>query len=120
MSAFDYAKTAQTALRLIERFGQTGALSRPTSTGPKHTPVPGPPDLHPAKFAVLAFDQKEIDGTRVLATDKKAIVAAAGLAIEPALSDELLEADGSKYRIAAVETLKPATTPVVYVLQVRR
>lgn len=119
MSGIDYARLAATALRLIERAGQSGQLRRPTFSGPKHTPVEGDPVFFPAKFVITKFDQDEIDGTRVLATDKKALVAASGL-VQPALSDELLEADGSKYRIAGVETLKPATTALVYVLTVRR
>lgn len=120
MSAFNYAKTAQTALRLIGRFGQAGQLHRPVFSGPEHNPVEEDPLLFPAKFVITEFDQREIDGTRVLATDKKGLVAAAGLAVEPKLSDLLVEADGNKYRIAAVATLKPASTPVLYTLQVRR
>lgn len=120
MSGIDYARLAATALRLIERAGQAGQLRRPTSTGPKHTPVPGEPLLYPARFVITKFEASEIDGTRVLATDKKALVAAEGLAVYPALSDELVEANGRGYRIADVDTLMPATTPLVYVLQVRR
>lgn len=120
MTAFDYAKTAQTALRLIERFGQTGALRVKGSTGPSHNPTPTPPTDHPAKFVITDFEAKDIDGTRVLATDKKALVAAAGLAVVPEVAHRLLEADGQSYSIAGVDTLMPATTPVVYALTVRR
>lgn len=120
MTAFDYAKTAQTALRLIERFGQTGAVRVKGSTGPAHNPTPTPPTDHPARIVITNFEAKDIDGTRVLATDKKALVAAAGLAVEPSPAHLLLEEDGKSFTIVAVETLKPATTPVVYTCQVRR
>lgn len=120
MTAFDYAKTAQTALRLIERCGQTGAVRVKGSTGPAHNPTPTPPTDHPARFVIVEFDAKDVDGTRVLATDKKALVAAAGLAVEPTPAHLLLEADSKSFTIVAVETLKPATTPVVYTCQVRR
>ncbi len=120
MTAFDYARTAQTALRLIGRFGQTGALRVKTSSGASHNPTSSTTTDHPAKFVITDFEAKDIDGTRVLATDKKALVAAAGLAVVPDVAHRLLEADGQSYSIAGVDTLKPATTPVVYALTVRR
>lgn len=120
LGRFDYARLAAMAAKLIEKFGQDGQVRVPGATGASHNPTPGTPTDHPAKFVITSFDRRDVDGTRVLATDKKALVAAKALTVEPTTSHRLLEADGKSYSIAAVETLKPATTPLVYVLQVRR
>jgi hypothetical protein len=121
MTAFDYARSQATALRLITRFGQVGAIRRTAAaTGTPHAPIKGAATDHAAKFAVIDFRASEIDGTRILATDKKALLSASGLAVTPALSDLLVDAAGSAYKIVNIETVSPAGTVVMYTLQVRR
>lgn len=121
MTAFDYSRPQATAERLIGRFGQTGAIRRPgTATGPKHNSTPGTPTDHAARFAILDFTAREVDGSRVLASDKKALVSPVGLEIDPTTSDSLVDAGGSAWKIVGVETLRPAETTVLITLQVRK
>lgn len=120
MTAFDYGRTKATADRLIERFGQSGFLRRRTTTGPEYDPTDGDPADHACRFAVTDYEASEIDGSRVLATDKKALLAKGSLSIEPALSDLLVESDGAVYKIVAVKSLKPGSTVVLWELQCRR
>lgn len=121
MAAFDYARPLVTANRLIDRFGQTGALRRTgAATGPAHNPTKGSPTDHSARFVVTDFSNNEVDGTRVLATDKKVLMSVGSLTIEPATSDLLVEASGAVYKIAAIEPLRPAETTLMYTLQCRR
>lgn len=121
MTAFDYSRPLATANRLIERFGQTGAIRRlGAATGPKHNPTPGAPTNHVARFAILDFTAREIDGSRVLESDRKALVSPVGLAIDPTTSDTLVDAGGASWKIVGVETLRPAETTVLITLQVRK
>lgn len=121
MIAFDYTRTLATANRLIERFGQLGAVRRPgTPTGPSYDPTPGTPTDDPARFVITAYEARDVDGTRILATDKKALVAPGSLPSAPALSDKLVEADGTEWHIVGVETLRPAETTLLYTCQLRK
>ena len=121
MTAFDYAAAAADANALIRDAGQLGAIRRPGAmTGPSYDPEPGPPTDHPARFVLLRYKTMEIDGTRVQASDRKALVAPGGLTVEPTLSDQLVEADGTVWSIVRVEPLRPAETTVLYTLQVRK
>ena len=120
MTAFDYSRSAATALRLLARFGQSGYVRRPTSSGPAHNPTAGTPANHAATFAVVDYNASEVDGSRILATDKRALLAVGTLTVTPTTTDLLVEADASVYKIVRVSTIKPAGTVVMYDLQVRR
>lgn len=117
---FDYARTVATADRMIERFGIAGTLRRPTSSGTAYNPTPGTPLDYACRFVVSDYSAMEIDGTRVLATDKKVMLAKGSLTVEPALSDLLADGPSSSYRIVAIKPLQPGATVVMWELQVRR
>jgi len=119
MTGFDYARAAATAERLIRKFGAPGAIHRETpGSGPSYDP--GPPTVtdHPAHIVLTAYSNREIDGQRILSTDRKALVEPA-IGIEPTTSDLLVTADGATLTVMSVDLLRPATTTVVFVLQVR-
>lgn len=120
MTAFDYARARATAERLISRFGQAGTLSRPTRTGGDVRPVEGAPQEYACTYVVTDYTQREIDGTRIKAEDKRVYISAVGLEIEPALSDRLVEPDGNVYKVIQGRPLRPAGTTVLWELQVRR
>lgn len=122
MSAYDYSRAVATANRLLTRFGQLGAIRRTGApSGPAYDPTPGAVVDHPARFAVMDYEASEIDGTRVLATDKKALLAVGSLTITPTLDDKLVEADGTVYKIIPpLKPLSPAGTVVMYEIQARR
>ncbi|WGM31494.1 hypothetical protein [Brevundimonas sp. NIBR11] len=121
MTAFEYSRPLATANRLIERFGQLGAIEKPGEPlGPTYDPGEPVPITTPARFVIIGFEAKEIDGTRVLATDKKALVAPGVLTADPTPADRLVEANGVSWSIVAVDTLRPAETTLLHTLQVRR
>lgn len=119
---YDYGRAKSTADRLLEKFGQLGKVRRTGApTGPAYDPTPGVDVDHDAFMAVLDFDTSEIDGTRVLATDKYVLLAVGNLPIALALDDKLVEADGTVYRIIPpLKPLSPAGTVVMYEVQARR
>jgi hypothetical protein len=121
MTRFDYSRPLSTANRLLAKFGQTGAIRRTTIVGGSDFD-PGEEVVtdHPAVFVVTAYAAKDIDGSRVLAADKKAMIAPGALTIEPTPADKLVDADGAVYNVVHVGTIRPAETTLLWVLQVRR
>jgi hypothetical protein len=118
---FDYSRMVATSNRLIERFGQLGSIQRPgTPTGPSYNPTPGTPTSHAARFVITAYSSREVDGTRILTSDKKALISPGSLSIDPTMTDLLIEADGASWKIVDVETLRPAGTTLLYTAQVRK
>lgn len=116
---FDFARAAATAERLLQSFGAAGSIRRQTAgAGPAYDP--GEPALtdHSATLVLTAYSNREVDGQRILSTDRRAIVAP-GVGVEPTTSDLLVTADGATLTIVNVEILRPATTTVLYTLQVR-
>lgn len=121
MTAFDYGRSTATANRLIGRFGQVGSIRRAGApTGPVYSPVPGAPVNHACLYVVTDFNAMEIDGTRVLASDKKVLLAKGALTVEPRVTDVLVEADAGVYKIVSIKPLKPGSAVVLWELQVRR
>lgn len=121
MSTFDYARPQAVANRLIAKFGQDGAVRRTGApTGPEYDPTPGLPVDHPARFVVTGYDNREIDGTRILSKDKKVLMAPGSLKIDPGEGDLLVEADGSTLTIIDADPLKPAETVLLWMIQARR
>jgi hypothetical protein len=119
MARFDYARAQATALRLLDKFGQAGEIWRDVPGG---GPVwdPGEPTIQktPCTLAVLRFDNKDIDGTLIKASDKNAYIAAKGLAIVPVTTDRLM-IGGVSHSLVRVMPLNPAGTTVYYEVQAR-
>lgn len=119
MPSFDYGRAAATAERLIRKFGAQGAIRRETpGSGPSYDP--GEPILtdYAAHIVLTDYSNREIDGQRILSTDRQALVEPA-IGVEPKTSDLLVTADGAILTIVNVDLLRPATTTVLFVLQVR-
>ena len=114
-----YDDVAAEALAVLGEFGLSTSLRRVT-TG-VYDPGSGSAAPSTAVSAVTAavfdFALKYIDGTKILAGDKKVLVAPG--AAMPAVNDELLW-QGEWWRVVSAETLAPAGTPVLYTLQVRK
>lgn len=114
---FDYAATAATATRLLQRFGASATLKRVT-TG-VYDPVTGTTTDTTTELAttaaVFAYDQKYIDGTLILQGDQRAYMTPA---VMPKQGD-LLAWQGRDWSIVAVKPISPAGVPVVYEAQLR-
>lgn len=119
MTSFDYSRSQQTANRLIDRFGSTATLKRPNTSGTAYNPTEGTPTSYTVTVVVQDYRNAEIDGTRVLAGDKKVMMAKGSLAIEPATSDKLV-IGGAEHAIVEVRPLNPGGTVILWELQARR
>ena len=119
MTAFDYAETKADVDELIAEFGQAMILRRYDAGGEAYDPTPGGPYDVQVAGVVTDYTLLEIDGTRVLATDKKVLVAV-GDATDPPTPAHRLVVGGVEHAIVDVSTLAPAGAVVMWTLQVRR
>ena len=117
MTAFDYAKTAATALRLLTRFGAAATIKQ--YTGSAYDPATGtttPTYTDVATTAaVFDYDQKYIDGTLILVGDKRAYLAPA----HAAKQGDNLTWQSVVYTVVAVKAIAPAGVVVLYEAQLR-
>ncbi len=118
MASFDYARSRATAERLIAKFGTAGAIRRAVKTGPDYDPEITETD-YPCTLVTLEYDDRDIDGTLVLSTDKKIYVSTQGLSITIEKSDRVI-ADGKAYVIERLKPLSPAGIVVLWEVQGRR
>jgi hypothetical protein len=114
----DYLEDVADADEMIAEFGQAGTLRRQTATGPDYNPTVITID-HACIFAVLDYANREVDGSRILASDKKVLLARGDLDIVPTLSDELL-VGGAAHSILDVQPLAPAGIVVLWTIQIRK
>ena len=95
MSAFNYARSQQTAERLIVRFGQVGKHRR----GVTDTPI---------KLAVLEYTAREMDGTRVQVGDRRIYISPIGAPSDIKAGDKIIDAAGVPYVVVVASPLSPA------------
>ena len=119
MTSFNYARAQATALRRLEKFGQAGSVDRDVpGSGPVYDPGEPAPTSYACTLAVRKFDNKDIDGTLMKATDKKIYITAKGLAIFPVTKDRLM-IGGLSHTIVSVMPLNPAGINVYFEVQAR-
>lgn len=106
MTAFDYARSQQTAERLIARFGQVGKHRR----GATDTPI---------KLAVLEYAAREIDGTRVQVGDRRIYISPIGAPGDMRAGDKIIDAAGVPYVIILASPMSPAGIVAYWDLQAR-
>lgn len=124
VNSFNYARLKKTADRLISRFGpvadatfnEPGAASSGFNPGETSAPT-----QHPVRVVVLGYNRNEIDGLRILATDKKIFVAIGDNdALEPT-SEWTLTTKGVTYQIVPpVRPLQPGDVKLLWEVQCRR
>lgn len=117
--SFNYAGMKATADRLIAKFGQAATLRRPNVTGPSHNPVVAAPTDYPVTLVVEDYRLDQIDGVRVLQTDRKVLLAKGSLTVEPTASDQLV-IGGAVYAIVMIRPTNPGGISVLYEIQARR
>lgn len=119
---FDYDSVADTADDLLTEFGQSCVLGS-VSDG-AYDPATGEAGAtstpHQVAAAVLAYPQRFIDGTLIRTGDKRALLSAIGLTVDPKPGDTLTDAAGKQFQVIDAKPTSPAGTVVLWTLQVRR
>lgn len=124
MTAFDYAKTAANADRLLKRFGASAVMTRVTSGeyDPNTGSVPTTTTTQDVTVAVFDFDAQmagtTFDGqSLILSGDKQVFISAVGVtSIKPG---DTMPWDGGNYVVMAAKKLAPAGIAVLYEAQMR-
>jgi hypothetical protein len=68
---------------------------------------------------VLEYSNREIDGERIIAGDRRIYISAKGLPIQVAPGDHVVEASGKTWRVVQAQSLAPAGTVVFWDVQAR-
>lgn len=118
MAGFDYTRSRGTAVKLIKKFGQRGAIRRTTLSGPPYDPVETDFD-HPCTLVDLDVEERNIDGTLVLRGDRTVYLSNEGLTIEPLRTDKVV-IGGNPHTIVDVKPLQPGGMIVFWELRARR
>lgn len=119
--SFDYAKTAATVLRLLGRFGTDVTISR--SSAGAYDPETGKAASSTATWMAKAargepYSSREIDGTLIMAGDLKLIVSADETHdLEPG---DTITIEAEVWRVVKPNPVRPATTTVAYMAQLRK
>ncbi len=123
-----YDDMAEWALDMLTEFGAEAVIRRnnaapvnttTTTTAPAPWAAPESSIVeYPCKAVVSNYSESVLNGSAIKQGDKKIIVAASGLAIEPAVTDVIV-CNSVAYNIVAVSVVSPAGTPIIYVLQAR-
>ena len=115
-----YDEMADWALDLLNEFGSRAEIRRKTilNTAGPWEPVETMTQTYPCTAVVGNYNESLLDGSAIKQGDKKIIVAASGLAIEPAVTDVIV-CHSAAYNIVNVKAVSPAGTPIIYVLQAR-
>ncbi|MGI4847551.1 MAG: hypothetical protein ACRYGK_05365 [Janthinobacterium lividum] len=122
--SFDYAKSAVTADRLIKKFGQAVRIRRITVGA--YDPALGEAPMtkldHDGIGALLDFEQRDIDGSRIKVGDQRLLLSpkkADGSAMPLPTTDDLVVIGTTEYSVQPSKQLAPAGVPVLFDLHIR-
>jgi len=109
---FDYTRLSATSVRLISRFGKTVLRRTITNSGTEWAPSQTEVDTS-IDGVVVAYALNEIDGSLILSTDKKllttSLVTTADKIVDSAIA----------YSVISVSVVEPASTTLLYKIQLR-
>jgi hypothetical protein len=117
-----YTTTASNALRMINEKGRSITVSVPS--GQSYDPATdtftaGTPSTTVVKGVFTEFALHDVDGEKVLRTDKRILIAASALGSAPDTGASIT--DGSTvYKVVHTEVIQPGDTAILYMVQVRR
>ena len=127
MGRFD--SSAALAQRLIDLNGETATLTVFAS----QTQDPDRPWLSedsaeqavPVRAVFLNYNTIDAgrtyaEGSEIHRDDKKVLIAAKGLTLDPSLQGNITRADGTVFRIVKIRVLDPAGQKILFELQARR
>ncbi len=117
MATFNYAEMQAVADELITEFGRQGTVTRVVQSGPTYDPVLTPTD-YPCQLVVMEYEDRAVDGTLILRTDKLIYIATQGLEITLDRADTI-NAGGQTFSIENVKQINPAGLVVYYEVQGR-
>lgn len=117
MATFSYSGLADTATRLIARFGQAVTQHVPSASGDAFNPTLTDTD-YTVTGAVIEFERSEVDGSVVRETDRRVFLSVAGMSV-PVAVGHALTIGGIRHRVQNVKPINPGGTVLCYDVHVR-
>lgn len=122
--SFNYSKTANTADKLLKRFGKSWTIKSITpGVYDPNTNTSTPVEVDATANAVLLDysnnGMTNAENSMILVGDKKMLVAAKGLPFVIKAND-ICVSGSEQWRVVNVQELKPADVTVIFELQVRQ
>ena len=117
--AFEYARTAEAALRMLQRFGVGVSIAR--NTPGAYDPEQGAASITSTSWTATAvrgepYSAREIDGTLIQAGDLRLYVSA-GHDLQPG---DVVTLESEAWRVERPNPIRPASTTLLYAAQVRK
>ena len=119
--AFDYARPAATAKRLLTRFGQPVTVMREVQGGYDPTRgevIPSSAEGYTGHGAAMSYANRDIDGTLILRGDVRVLLSP-DAAFEPKPGDKVTLADTTVLTVINSRATKPAGMAVLFEVQCR-
>lgn len=114
-----FAEEEALAQQLIRENGTTCQILRRTAaTGPDHNPLPGATTSEDCLAVLVNYKLREIDGTLIKTSDRKALVSTDGVSSVPTVRDQF-QIGTDTYQVVNVSTISPADVAVMWNLQLR-
>lgn len=119
MAKFNYEKTNNTAIALIDKFGRDVQIER--TTDKVINPVTGvitggTTETFKTRGITKEYDLADIDGTLILSTDKRILI---NSTVVPKKTDKI-KLDGKAIgAIVGIREVNPAGTALIFELQIR-
>lgn len=121
MTPEEWEGVASEVLAGIVEAGTVGYIVQPgTMTGPEDNPTRTDPTEHAVQIVYSKWSAREIDGTVIMGTDMKLLMAAGG--VEPQVNWKFRKEPGGKdYELVPpLQVVQPGGVPVLYILNARR
>ncbi len=113
-----FARLQATAQRLIAKYGHKGAVKRITPPDPV-LGGDGTETSYPATLVPMTYDQRYVNGTTILTTDRQIYISSVGLAVVPQVGD-IVSAGGVEYHVINADPNNyDGITNVVFIVQGR-
>lgn len=119
--SFDYIESRADADEMIAEFGQSVSVRRTSSTGNEWDPTVTTDD-YATLAAILDYNSRQIDGTNILVTDRRAMIAAGpltALGIASIAPPDSIVVGGIAVPVVRVIPLNPAGVVVMFDCQLR-
>lgn len=113
----DWEAIAEETALALEEAGAEGAIIRFSTSGPAYNPTRSNEPPKPCKVMFDEWRDSEVDGTNVLRSDLKVLIAN-DMGFAPTTEDTF-EFGGQQYSIEDVKPVAPAGVAVLYQLQCR-
>ncbi|ULJ73598.1 hypothetical protein [Rhizobium gallicum] len=113
-----YTRLQAAAERLIAKSGQAGAMKRITPPDPV-SGGEGSETLYTATLLPMTYDQRYINGTTILTTDRQIYISSVGLGVVPQVGD-IVSASGVDYHVINADPNNyDGVTNVIFIVQGR-